>query len=149
MAVPDSSTRGPWAWHPELPIGTAPVFVWPPRPVEALKYLLGRDLLLSPIVAYSLPSTCIWLWPTSAPEHWVTFQAEGMAQVYAATMLLVVLVAGGPRLFFCIFRCQSDRRRFDLWFRSSHDGPPEATARVPEFQREQRHERRRTAARGA
>ena len=149
MVAPDSAAGNLWAWHPELPIGTAPVFAWSLKPVVAVKYLLGRGLLLSPIVAYSLLRACIWLRPMSAPERWATFEAGGMAQVYAATMLLVVLVTGGPHLFFYTFRCQSDRRRFDLWFRSFHDGTPEATARVREFQREQRHERRRTAARGA
>ena len=30
MATRDSAAPNPWFWHPELPIGTAPVFAWPP-----------------------------------------------------------------------------------------------------------------------
>ena len=104
----------PWAWHPELPIGIAPVFAWPPKPVEAAKYLLGRGLLLSPIVIYFLLSACIWLWLTPAPERWATFEAGWVAQVFAVNLGLVVLVAGSLHLFFHTFRGQRDRRRFDL-----------------------------------
>ena len=147
MVAPDSVPGSLWAWHPELPIGPAPVFAWSLEPLAALKCLLGRGLLLSPIVAYSLLSACIWLWPRSAPERWSTFEAGEMAQKYAAAMLLVVLVAGGPHQFFYTLWCQSDRCRFDLLFRSFHDGTPEATARVREFQREQQHDRSGTAAR--
>ena len=32
-----------WNEHPPFPIKNAPVFVWPPRPVAALKYLLGEE----------------------------------------------------------------------------------------------------------
>ena len=149
MVAPDSVTGNLGAWHAELPVGIAPVIVCPLESVAALKYLLERGLLLSPVVAYSLPSACTRLRPIRTPERWATFETGGMAQVHAVTMLLVVLVAEGSHPFFHTFRCQSNRRRFDLWFRSSRDGTPEAIARVWEFQREQRHERRRTAARGA
>ena len=113
MATPESAARSPWVWHPELPIGTAPVFAWPPKPVEAAKYLLGRGLLLSPVVIYFLLSACIWLWLTPAPERWATLEAGWVAQVFAVNLGLVVLVAGSLHLFFHTFRGQRDRRRFD------------------------------------
>ena len=113
MATPDSAAGGAWSWHPPLPIGTAPVFAWPPKPLGAAKYLLGRGLLLSPIVLYFALSASIWLWLTPAPERWTSFEARWVAQVFAVNMGLVVLVAGSLHIFFYTLRRQSDRRRFD------------------------------------
>ena len=44
--------RNIWNFHPELPIENAPVFVWPPRPLAALRYLLGRGFVMSPNLLY-------------------------------------------------------------------------------------------------
>ena len=94
MAGPDSSTRGSWAWHPELPIGTAPVFAWPSQPVEVSKCLFGRGLLLSPIVIYFLLSAGTWLWLTPAQERWATLKAGWVARVF---VVILGLVVGGQR----------------------------------------------------
>ncbi|GIS89256.1 MAG: hypothetical protein CM1200mP18_19660 [Gammaproteobacteria bacterium] len=34
--------KSSWNYQPSLPIEGVPVFVWPPRPVAAIKYLLSR-----------------------------------------------------------------------------------------------------------
>ena len=45
-----------WNEHPPFPIKNAPVFVWPPRPVAALKYLLGEER-----VGHGLLGRDVWL----------------------------------------------------------------------------------------
>ncbi len=41
-----------WAWQPSLPIMEPPVFVWPPQPAKALKYLLSLEYLWSVLVPF-------------------------------------------------------------------------------------------------
>ncbi len=59
-----SGVAGPskvrWDYHPELPIEDVPVFVWPPRPLAALKYLVSRAYLLSVVLPFGLLAAITW-----------------------------------------------------------------------------------------
>ena len=49
--------RAGWAWHPPLPLAPVPVFVWPPRPLVALRYLLSRAFLGSILIPFGALAT--------------------------------------------------------------------------------------------
>ena len=50
-------------WRPPYPVKFAPLFCWPPRPIEALKWFLGYPGYLLPWNSiYLLISVVTWFW---------------------------------------------------------------------------------------
>ena len=114
MKTADTTSETLWAWHPRLPIENAQVLAWPPRPIPAMKYLLGRGYLLSPIPLYLVVTIICWFYLIPEPAHWGEFAIDWILQVYAINLGLVALTAGGLHLFFHTFKRQGDERKFDL-----------------------------------
>ncbi len=103
---------GPWNWHPPLPLEMPPVFAWPPRPLAALKFLLGRGFLLSQAGVYIALAVLTWhLLPDMA--HWREFRPGWIAQVYGLNMALSLLFAGGLHLYFHTWKKQGKVHRYE------------------------------------
>ena len=103
----------PWAWHPPLPIEYAPFFVWPPRPVEALKWFFSVALMWSLLMPLAALAVVTWFYLQPALERCVEFRADWIVQMYARNLAVIVLVAGGLHLFFYAFKGQGSQRKFD------------------------------------
>ena len=112
QAVP-AAPRGAWAWHPPLPLAPVPVFVWPPRPVAAIRYLLSLAFLGSVIVPFGTLAALSWLYLQPALERCAEFRADWILQMYARNMVLMLLVAGGLHLYFHAYRRQGAERKYD------------------------------------
>lgn len=106
-ASPESSprTKGPWNWHPQLPLVMPPIFVWPPQPVDALKFILGRGFALSQMMIFVLLGFVTWFYLSPGIEGWKTFSLDWIFQVWAINMGLSVVVAGGLHLYFHTWKC--------------------------------------------
>ena len=78
--------RAGWAWHPPLPLKVVPVFVWPPRPLAALRYLLSRAFLGSVMIPFAALATITWLWLQPALERCAEFRADWILQMYARNL---------------------------------------------------------------
>ena len=102
-----------WAWHPPLPLAGVPIFVWPPRPVAALKYLGSVAYLGSVIVPFGVLATLSWFYLQPALERCVELEWGWVLQMYARNLGLMLLVAGGLHLYFHKFKRQGAQRRFD------------------------------------
>ena len=81
--------RAGWAWHPPLPLEPVPVFVWPPRPLVALRYLLSRAFLGSVLLPFGALAAVTRL-PTRGaddPEHrvqrWIAFSRKRLVEALA------------------------------------------------------------------
>ena len=105
--------KSPWSWHPELPLDEVPLFVWPMRPLEALKWLLGRSFLLSPNLLYG--GLAVFTWWRFGPrlEACVEFHSGWILLTYALNLGSVVAVAGALHLYFYTFKRQGNERRLD------------------------------------
>ncbi len=101
------------AWHPPLPLEGVPVFVWPPRPLAALKYLVSLTFLWSIIVPFGALAAFTWTYLQPALERCVDFQADWILEMYARNLGLVIVVAGGLHLYFHTFKRQGAARKFD------------------------------------
>ena len=102
-----------WAWHPSLPLQGNPMFAWPPRPVDAGKYLVSLGFLWSILIPFAAVATFTWTYLQPALERCAEFRVDWIVEMYARNLGLMVLAAGSLHLFFYTFKRQGNERRFD------------------------------------
>ena len=107
------ASGAPWAWHPPLPLEGVPVFVWPPRPVAAVRYLVSLAFMGSVLVPFGVLAAISWLYLQPELERCAEIEAGWILQMYARNLALMLLVAGGLHLYFHTFRRQGAERKFD------------------------------------
>jgi sterol desaturase/sphingolipid hydroxylase (fatty acid hydroxylase superfamily) len=105
--------RDAWVWHPPLPLAGVPVFVWPPRPLAALKYLLSLTFLGSVLAPFGALAVVTWVYLQPALERCAELRADWILEMYARNLALMVIVAGGLQLYFYTFKRQGLERKFD------------------------------------
>ena len=111
---PIGTEESPWSWHPELPIENSPLFTWPPRPLQAANYVLGKGFLWSPTnMLYVGLAIATWLFFGTQLERCVEFQVGWITQLYAFNLISVIVVAGGLQLYFYTFKRQGMQLRID------------------------------------
>ena len=102
-----------WTYHPELPLGNVPVFVWPLRIVDGLKYIFSRAYLLSVIIPFGSLAAFTWYFLQPAMERCVALEPGWIAQLFARNLVLIFIVAGGLHLYFYVFKLQGTKLKFD------------------------------------
>ena len=112
---------GTWAWHPPLPLEPVPVFVWPPRPVAALRYLVSLTFLGSIVAPFGVLAALSWFHLQPALERCAELRADWMLQMYARNLALMLLVAGGLHLWFHVLKRQGAERKYDPRGLSTND----------------------------
>jgi hypothetical protein len=86
-------------WRPSYPVQYAPLFVWPPRPRAAMKWLLGYPGFLWPWNSvYLLITVATWFWLQPAVSCCATFASGWAAQMFVCNLVLLWLTAGGWHL---------------------------------------------------
>ena len=100
---------GTWAWHPPLPLDPVPVFVWPPRPVAAFRYLVSLTFLGSIMAPFGVLAALSWFHLQPALERCAELRADWILQMYARNLALMLLVAG--RTAPLVLRSQAPGRR--------------------------------------
>ena len=81
-------------WHPERGTGPpSPLFAWPPKPVEAFKYLFRFPGYLYPWnMIYFGIATCTWLYFQPALSRCVTFQLDWILEMFVRNLVLLVVI---------------------------------------------------------
>ena len=122
LAASAETQNSTWAWHPPLPLRDPPVFVWPPRPLAMLRFLLSLGFLWSLLVPFFAIATVSWLYLQPALDRCVELRADWVLQMYARNMALMLLVAGGLHLYFFTLKRQRSERQFDNRALSTNEG---------------------------
>jgi lathosterol oxidase len=108
------SRKKPWHYTPPLPLRTSPYFRWPLNPVAILKWVLNGWFPLSERLIVLLLSILSWAYFHPALERCREFAPDWIAQIYFRNLALMIIIAGGLHLYFYIWRCQGDERRYDV-----------------------------------
>ena len=104
-------SRGQWqpAERPE----TAPLWAWPPRPLEVLKWIFGIPGYLWPwSVLFGALAIVTWLYTQPELSRMAEFHLDWIAQIYLRNLGLLVVVAGGLHLRLYTFRGQGSKYKY-------------------------------------
>ena len=106
-------------WRPPCPIKYAPLFVWPPRPIEALKWFVGYPGYLLPWnTIYLLISVVTWFYFQPALARCMHFKPDWIAEMFVRNLILLWMVAGGWHLLMFTLKVQGTTHRYDpRWLR--------------------------------
>ncbi|MEO1264595.1 MAG: sterol desaturase family protein [Pseudomonadota bacterium] len=102
-----------WNYVPDAPLRTSPLFAWPLRPLEILRwvwnswFLISERLILVGVAFVSLA----WFQPPL--EDMRALEVGWIAGLYIRNLLLMTLVAGGLHLYFYTFTKQGQELRYD------------------------------------
>ena len=109
----DPKLKGPWNWHPDLPLEMPPLFDWPPRPLETIKFLLGKGFLISQFFLFALLAMVTWFYFLPPLNQWATFSVDWIVHVFILNTVLSLLVAGGLHLYFHTWKKQGTVHKYD------------------------------------
>lgn len=108
----DTKLKG-WNHQPQTPLTISPLFVWPLRPLELLRWVWSSWFLVSErliLVAVAFISV-IWFQPPLDETRTLAF--GWIAEIYVRNFLLMFAVAGALHLYFYTFTKQGQRLKYD------------------------------------
>ena len=102
------------AWQPpELPV-VAPLWAWPPRPLDTLRWFVSTSGYLLPwnalFFAFAL---AVWAYLTPELSRAAAFRIDWIAEVYARNLGLMVLFTGGWHLRLFAFKGQGTEYKYN------------------------------------
>ncbi|MDG1423868.1 MAG: sterol desaturase family protein, partial [Paracoccaceae bacterium] len=110
--MPKAKIKG-WNHIPNVPITVSPLFNWPLKSLEVLKwiwkswFIITEDLILIVVACISF----FWFHPPL--EQAQTFSIEWVAKLYVRNIFLLSAVAGGLHLYFYTFTQQGQKLKYD------------------------------------
>lgn len=109
-------------WQPAKRPVPAPIFAWPPRPVETLKWMFGFPGYLWPWNAiYMLIAIGTWLYLQPALERCVEFRVDWIAEMYVRNIAMLIVIAGAWHVYFYRFKAQGTRYKYtSKWLATSN-----------------------------
>ena len=99
-------------WRPPYAIKFVPLFCWPLRPLEALKWLFGGGYLWPWDLFFIVTATVTWIWLQPPLSRCVEFHAGWIGQIYLINLTLLWLVAGGWHLLLYILKVQGMQHKY-------------------------------------
>jgi len=102
-----------WHYRPSAAIETSPVFDWPPRPVEVLRWFASRWLVLGENLIIAILAIVTWAYFQPSLERVKTFELAWFFQMYVRNVVLISLCAGGLHLLLYVRQTQANHLKFD------------------------------------
>jgi len=101
-----------WNWHPELPIRYSPVFSFPLRPKEVVKWIAGAWLPLTELTCYLLLAIAVWQWLQPAFADTQSIAVGWIVVVWLRNVLMMTAIATGLHLWLHTWRKQGNQYRY-------------------------------------
>ena len=103
-------------WHhiPPVPIQSSPLFTWPLKPLNYLKWVADRWFAIAENSILVIVATISWFWFQPSLEESKTLAFGWIAEIYVRNFLLLLIVAGGLHLYFYTWRRQAQDLQYDV-----------------------------------
>ena len=100
-------------WHPAERPASAPLWAWPPRPLETLKWFFGFPGYLWPWnVIFCLTAIATWFFLQPELSQMAEFRVDWIAQSYVRNLALLLAFAGGQHLWLHTFKGQGTAYKY-------------------------------------
>ena len=117
MTVPEDHLKAgesrEWNWHPNLPVAVTPLFSWPPRPVETVRWFAANWLPMTEFMIYALMAVATWVWLQPDLQTMKTLEWHWVLQVWGRNVILMTLFAQGLHVWLYRWRRQGSDYKFD------------------------------------
>jgi Delta7-sterol 5-desaturase len=110
--MPKAKIKG-WNHIPNVPIKVSPLFNWPLKPLEVLKWIWKSWFIITENLILIVVACISFFWFHPPLEQAQTFSIEWVAKLYVRNILLLSAVAGGLHLYFYTFTQQGQKLKYD------------------------------------
>ena len=110
--MPKAKIKG-WNHVPNVPIKVSPLFNWPLKPLEVLKWIWKSWFIITENLILIVVACISFFWFHPPLEQAQTFSIEWVAKLYVRNILLLSAVAGGLHLYFYTFTQQGQKLKYD------------------------------------
>ena len=110
--MPNPKIKG-WNHIPNVPIQVSPLFSWPPRPKEILKWIWNSWFLITENLILIAIASISFFWFQPSLEQAQTLSLGWIAIIYIRNIVLLGAVAGGLHLYFYTFTKQGQKLKYD------------------------------------
>ena len=102
-----------WLHRPAVPIGTSPLFAWPPDPMRIGRWFADRWFgIAENSIVLAIALVC-WRWLQPPLDEMRQIEAGWVFWLLVRNLALMTLVAGGLHLYFHALRAQGKRLKYD------------------------------------
>ncbi|MEL7470213.1 MAG: sterol desaturase family protein [Pseudomonadota bacterium] len=109
----DSDFARQWNYRPDVPIPISPVFAWPPKPMEWLRWTADRWFFLTENLIVAVLATVTWLYLQPPMEEVRELRIGWIAEMYVRNFVIISVLAGGLHWYFHARKRQGKRLKFD------------------------------------
>ena len=100
-------------WQPAQGPETAPLWAWPPRPLETLRWIVGNPGYVLPWNGFFfVVAAATWFYTQPELARMTEFRADWIAEILLRNVALLVLWVGGWHLRLYTFRGQGSKFKF-------------------------------------
>lgn len=110
--MPKAKIKG-WNHIPNVPIKVSPLFNWPLKPLEVLKWIWKSWFIITENLILIIVACISFFWFHPPLEQAQTFSIEWVAKLYIRNIFLLSAVAGGLHLYFYTFTQQGQKLKYD------------------------------------
>lgn len=110
--MPKSKIKG-WNHIPDVPVNVSPLFSWPPRPSDALKWILNSWFIITENLIVLVIASICFFWFQPSLQQAQTLSLGWIAQIYFRNFVLLAIVAGDLHLYFYTFTKQGQKLKYD------------------------------------
>lgn len=102
-----------WLWRPDLPLVVSPLFSWPPRPIETLRWFAANWLAVTENICFVVLAVFVWACLSPDPDRAAGLEPGWIAALWLRNAVLMIACAGGLHLWLYRWRRQGRERRFE------------------------------------
>lgn len=107
------NTRTEWNHTPELPIAVSPLWQWPPRPVQILKWYADSWFFVTINMALLGLAYLSYVFFSPSLEQAASWATGWVLLVFVRNFIAISMVAGGLHLWFHRYRKQGTDKKYD------------------------------------
>ena len=102
-----------WNYAPNVPIQVSPIFTWPWKPFEILKWVWNSWFLITEKLIIVGLAFCSFYWFQPSLSDMKTLTIDWVLVLYLRNMALMIAVAGALHLYFYTFSKQGQAFKYD------------------------------------